>query len=124
MAKIFFIEDGLISALQEYFGWKWVDDDPCPYLIDKDGTEVSYDDFDFCPIDDTFVEAENTAWEINDKKMICDGVLFFGDGCVEFHDKIGQDAYHWDCFTDESVLKIENEGICDVIDKTGTHFWK
>lgn len=102
MAKTLFIEDSLISMLQHYFGWQWVDDvkESTPYLIDKDGNVVHYDDYEMLEIPKITLKLENG------EEYICDGVLLFGDGCMEFHDAKIFDALHWDYFTDESILKI------------------
>lgn len=102
MAKTLFIEDNLIVLLMKALRWHWVNNpNGCDYIANRYEEEISADDYEFYAIPTTVVE-----WEKSGETMNCDGVLFFGDGCVEFHDADECDAFHWDNFTDESVRKI------------------
>jgi hypothetical protein len=39
---------------------------------------------------------------------VIDGVVIFGDGCVELHDKAGQDAYNWDNYPNSVLSEVVN----------------
>ena len=97
-----FIEDTMFDAIIKILKLHWVDGNSCvSYLADENNEVLFVNDSELIEIPDTEVEMDNGD------KFICDGVLFFGDGTLEFHDKVEQDAYCWDDFTRESFEKIE-----------------
>lgn len=112
MAKTLFIEDKLIEMLLKHFEWRWVDDDTksiAPYLVDKDNNIVYGNEYEMFEIPETTLVTEGG------ELYRCDGVLLFGDGCMEFHDVEDYDAVHWSTFTDASVLLVTE--IVEIITK-------
>lgn len=101
---IHFKEDALINAMTVILNLHWADNEFCElYLVDENGEEFGATDNELVPIPDTMVTMNNG------ESFICDGVLFFGDGCTEFHDKESCDAFNWCEFDDESFHKVEAE---------------
>lgn len=54
-------------------------------MVDKDKMEMSWEDYDYLHLD-IGVKYENTH---------IDGVLIFGDGTIEFHEKETEEANNW-----------------------------
>ena len=74
-------------------GWTWDDDKSC--LVDKDGTEVGWDEFDYITIDPVEDEEGNVLTQVN----------MWGDGTVEFQDENGE-SVNWTEFDDATVKKV------------------
>ena len=110
MAHTLYIESDLITMLIKHFNLHWMEDDEngfvLPFLVYEDGSEFFCNDHLFLEIPTTEIAVEETSIQLLDETIKCDGILFFGDGCMEFHSAEDEDAYHWDNFTDESIKKI------------------
>lgn len=74
-------------------GWTWDDDKSC--LVDKDGTEVGWDESDCITIDPVEDEEGNVLTQVN----------MWGDGTVEFQDENGE-SVNWTEFDDATVKKV------------------
>lgn len=74
-------------------GWTWDDDKSC--LVDKDGTEVGWDESDCITIDPVEDENGNVLTQVN----------MWGDGTVEFQDENGE-SVNWTEFDDATVKKV------------------
>ena len=74
-------------------GWTWDDDKSC--LVDKDGTEVDWDESDCITIDPVEDEEGNVLTQVN----------MWGDGTVEFQDENGE-SVNWTEFDDAIVKKV------------------
>lgn len=74
-------------------GWTWDDDKSC--LVDKDGTEVDWDESDCITIDPVEDENGNVLTQVN----------MWGDGTVEFQDENGE-SVNWTEFDDATVKKV------------------
>ena len=99
MAKRIGIEDNMLCELIRINGVTVLQSS---YMKLQNGEIVDSTEYLYTEIPMTDVEMEDGS------VMHCDGILFFGDGCMEFHDAIELDAYNWCQFTDESVIKITN----------------
>lgn len=89
----------LIAIVFNKLGLLFGEDDYA--IICKDGTILESYDYEFLDIPLTSIKMKDDNID-----FVCDGVLFFGDGCVEFHDAESRDAFNWSEFTDESILLI------------------
>lgn len=101
MAKTLFIEDTLIGLLIKKLNLHWEEDKTWDYLAYENGDVFGAEDYEYIDIPNTTIE-----WEKGGTLMNCDGILFFGDGCMEFHDADACEAFHWSEFTDKSILEI------------------
>lgn len=93
--------DALLSIVFEKLNLSVKGDDE---VLCKDGTILAPYDYEFLDIPLTSIRMKDVAIDFT-----CDGVLFFGDGTIEFHDAESQDAFNWSEFTDESIFLITNK---------------
>lgn len=114
MASHLGIEDSLLSLLVAHFNLHWDDEHFC-YAYDN-GELFTPDDYEWLEIPITTIEWENKIDPTAKGELSrCDGILFFGDGCIEFHDIDSCEAFNWSCFKDRSIFAITEV----VINKVG-----
>lgn len=87
------LETALNNLLADIFELEWDDDNNA--LRYSDGCILEWDDHDFTmiepiPYEDDFI----------------DGVLYFGDGTIEFHYEKSCEAENWSLFSEEVIKKV------------------
>lgn len=84
--------DTLLSLAIVASGIKVEDD----IMLDSEGKELAWEDMEY-------IELENTIPYSNGH---LDGLLIFGDGTIEFHDKDSEEAFNWSEFPIEIIQKV------------------
>ena len=97
--RLFHYESVMTQYLTDFFLLEWDDDADCfHYANDKNYYFEAYDI--------EFLKLQNEIPYDND---FIDGVLFFGDGTIEFHFKNTMDAENWANFDESIILSVINE---------------
>ena len=97
--RLFHYEDVMVKYLMDFFLLEWDDDADCYHYVNDKNYYLE-------PYDYEFVELQN---DIPFEDDFIDGVLFFGDGCIEFRFKNTCEAENWSKFDESIILSVINE---------------
>jgi hypothetical protein len=92
-------EDTMVRYLVNFFQLEWDDNADCFHYVNDKNYYLE-------PYDYEFIELPNSITYEDD---FIDGVLFFGDGTIEFHFKENMDAENWASFDESIILSVINE---------------
>jgi hypothetical protein len=84
--------DTLLSLAIVASGIKVEDD----IMHDSEGKELAWEDMEYIEFDNTIPYSNGHL----------DGLLIFGDGTIEFHDKDSEEAFNWSEFPIEIIQKV------------------
>ena len=97
--RLMHYENVMMNYLVDFFLLEWDDNADCfHYVVDK------Y--YYLEPYDYEFLELNNPIPYEDD---CLDGVLLFGDGCIEFRFKNTCEAENWSKFDESTILSVINE---------------
>jgi hypothetical protein len=93
------LEDAMVLYIESIFLLEWDDDADCIRYANDKNSCLEWDDYEF-------VEFYN---DIPYEDDYIDGLLFFGDGTIEFRFKSTCEAENWANFDNVTIISVINE---------------